>query len=94
MDAGALYALAPWPDATHRSLHRIDIVFAASDGRRRTAGTELMATTENSLIGFTDRLNASLDLYHKAWNTFAERVFATNPYRKSESGGEPSALPK
>lgn len=74
-------------------MRRVNIVFEDSDGRKGTAGTELMAATEESAIDFCDQLNARLDLDHEAWGVFAARVFAANPYRKDKSASEPSHLP-
>ena len=94
MDAGARYAFAPSPDLVEDTLHRIYIVFEGSDSRHWTAGTELMAATRESAENFCDKLNPPLGFDYEGWTVFAHRVFAANPYRKSKSGGEPSALPK
>ena len=93
-NAGARYAFAPKPDREAASLHRICIVFEVSDGRNWTAGTELMAATEENAIDFCDQLNARLDLNDEACAAFAARIFAANPYRKDKSASEPSHLPQ
>ena len=53
-DAGARYAFAPSPELIEGTLHRICIVFEGSDGRRWTAGTELMAATRESAEDMCD----------------------------------------
>ena len=60
MDAGARYAFSPSPDPVRGSLHKIYIVFEGSDGRRWTAGTELIAATRDSAEDFCAALNAPL----------------------------------
>ena len=82
---GIRYAFAPSPDTGQGSLHKIYIVFEGSDGRRWTAGTELIAATANSTVDFCDGLNTRLGLDHEEWTAFAERIFAGNPYRNSAS---------
>ena len=76
MDAGARYAFAPSPEPIEGVVHRIRIVFAASDGRVWTAGTDMMAPGMDSAEDFCDALNARLGLNRGAWTAFAARVFA------------------
>ena len=93
LDTGARYAFAPYPEPIEGALHRVNIVFEGSDGRRWTAGTELMAATRESAEDICEQLNRPLGLDYEEWTAFAERVFAANPYRKSKSGSQPSTLP-
>ena len=76
MDVGARYAFAPSPEPIEGVVHRIRIVFQASDGRVWTAGTDMMAPTLDSAEDFCDALNARLGLDRDGWSAFAERVFA------------------
>ena len=76
LDAGARYAFAPSPEPIQGALHRIRIVFQASDGRVWSAGTDMMAPTVDSAEDFCDALNARLGLNHDGWRGFAERVVA------------------
>ena len=48
MDAGARHAFAPSPEPTEGVVHRVRIVFQASDGRVWSAGTDMMAPTIDS----------------------------------------------
>ena len=59
MDAGARYAFAPSPDPDAGGLHRIRIVFEASDGRVCTAGTDMMAPTMAGAEDSCGALNAA-----------------------------------
>ena len=53
VDAGASYAFAPSPDPIERSLHRIRIVFEASDGQVWTTGTDMIAPTLDSAAEYS-----------------------------------------
>ena len=75
-DAGARHAFASSPDPMERSLHRIRIVFEASDGRVWTTGTNLIAPTLDSAADSCDALNSRLGYDHDGWSALAERVFA------------------
>ena len=76
MNDGARYAFAPSPEPIEGAVHRIQIVFQASDGRVWTAGTDMMAPAMDSAEDFCDALNTRLGLDRDAWKRFAERVFA------------------
>ena len=76
VDAGVRYAFAPSPEPIEGPLHRIRIVFQASDGRVWSAGTDMIAPTMDSAEDSCDALNARLGLDHDGWKGFAERVFA------------------
>jgi hypothetical protein len=79
MDASTRYAFAPSHEPIEGVVHRIRIVFEASDGRVWTAGTDMMALGMDSAEDFCDALNAPLGLSRDAWTAFAERVFAAQP---------------
>ena len=89
LDAGARDAFAPLPDPIEGTLHRIHIVFQGSDGRRWSAGTDLMAATRESAADFCDGLNVPLGFHRDGWAAFAERVFTEEPHRKDEFASEP-----
>ena len=74
--AGRRYAFAPHPEPIEEILYRIHVVFEEPDGRRWSAGTDLMAPNMESAEAMAEDLNSRLGLDYAAWTAFAERVFA------------------
>ena len=80
VDAGARYAFAPAPDPIDGVVHRIRILFKASDGRVWSTGTDMLVPSPDSAEHFCDALNARLGFDHDGWTNFAEGVFAAQAH--------------
>ena len=86
--SGLRYAFAPFPQPAEDVLYRIHVVFESPDGRRWSAGTDLMSPTEESAIDFCDAMNVRLGLGRQEWTALAERVFSERSPGSGASGDE------